>query len=515
MAVEENELSLNDYLEIAKRRWQATAAGFFIAMTAITITAFVLTPVYESQGLITIESPSISTDLIGAGSNEASTAKYVDESVDKVKRKILSRENLLALNEKFNLFPDIQESDKIEEALQNSIDILPSTKSTDGSAWGTKVTVGLDVGFKYSDAETTYRVAKELIDQLLQQNSKERTARATQTNTFLTKELDALKAELEVTEKKVADYKKKHSGSLPEHQQMHLSMLEQLRSSLKGLDRDYANTQKELRYLDLELTSANATLKKGSGAPGTGISALDKARAELNRALVLYKESHPTVKSLKRKVALLESNQVTINQPTNIAGELAIAKINTQIQAARARLDSFAEQKRSVQQQMNKLQQQVVQIPQVESGLFTLLRDYENAKKKYEDVKAKQVNAEIAEKLELGNQAERFILRVSPQIPKYKTSPNRKNIIAMGLLASLGLGLALAILLEFLDKRVRGLQAITSIINTKPIAVVPYIKTQAEVHKEQRLVKYAYISATLLIMLLLTAAYIYFFVIKA
>lgn len=517
MAVEEHELSVSDYISIIKRRWRVIAITSFLVMIAVTFLAFNLPSVYESSGQITIESASISTNLIRQGSNEDTTAKYVDERLDKVKRKILSRENLLNINEKYSLYPELKDPAAIEKPMAKSIKILPNTKTTDGSQWGQRVTVGFDVIFNYSEPDKTHKVATELVSQLMEENAKDRTVRATETTSFLTDELNKLKVQLELVENKVATYKKAHSNSLPEHQEMHMGILDQLRTSIKDLDRDYKSTQEELRYLDVEFTTTNATLKNtGSDGNAIVISDLDKARAELDRGLVLYKDTHPTIRALKRKVALLEKNdQLPVGSKpkrTNVAAELALAKINTQLQAARVRLDSIAVQKRSMLAQMSKLQGQIVKIPEVERGLFTLLRDYENAKLKYEDVKSKQINAKIAENLELGNKAERFILLRAPEFPEYRISPKRKNILAIGLLAALGLGLALAALLELLDKRVRGLAAVTSIIHMKPIAVIPYIKTKVELNKEKNLIKYASMFASVLILLLLIIASIHFFV---
>lgn len=513
MAVEEKELSIADYVNVAKRRWPVILLGFIIGVLASFALALLLPSVYSAGGQIMIESPNISNDIIGR-TNEDSAAKYVGERLDKVKRKILSRENLLYLNKQYQLHPGLEPT-LVDKLLSQSIVIKPTKKSSDGSEWGLQVTVGFDVKYNNSEPEKAYKVAKKIIDQLMEENSRDRTGRATQTTSFLTTELNSLKQELERTENKVAAYKKKYANSLPEHQAMHMGMLEQFRTSLKDLERDYKNTKEELRYLDVELTTAHAALRKDDATTQAAISDLDKARAELARASALYKDTHPTLKALKRKVASLEeSEQKKVLKPkkTNVAAELAVAKINSQLNAANARLGAIGTRKQSILAQMSKVQSQVVKIPEVERGLYILLRDYENAKSKYEDVKAKQVNAKIAEKLELDNKAERFVLTIAPEFPKYRISPKRKNIVGMGILGSIGFGFALALLLEFLDKRVRGLSTVSSIIKSKPIAVIPYIKTNGELKRERRLVRYGYLFIFLIVLILLALVVIHFFV---
>ncbi len=518
MAIEiENELTLRDYLSIVRRRWLLILTTFLLSWVVISAFWLSAPSVYIAEGLVLIESPTISKAIIGGDLGQVSAAKYVDEHVDKVKQEILSRENLIRLNKEYSLFPNLTQASMASDALKKSIKIVSQIKSSDGTAWSEKVTVGFTVGFTYSDADKTYKVANDMITQLLNQNTKDRTRRATETTSFLTAELDALKSELEMVENKVAEYKQKHSGSLPEHQQLHMTSLDQMRGSLKDLDIEYKTAQEELRYLDVELMTAHATINKAdtSGAPAT-VSKLEKARAELDRSMVLYKNTHPAIRALKRKVALLEKEKLApvSEKPkkVNVAGELAIAKINSQIEAAKTRLGSISQEKRSVRSQIATLKNQVVKIPQVERGLVTLLRGYENSKRKYEDVKAKQVNAKIAENLELDNKAERFVLIESPVYPEYKKSMRKSKILILGFLASIAIGLGLAMLLEILDKRVRGQAVLAQVINAKPLAIIPYISTQAELNQKRKVVKSIYYFIAALICSLVILAIIHFFV---
>lgn len=511
----ENEFTLKEYLSIFKRRWRQILVTFFVVMTIITIVVFLLPFVYRSEGQIAIEAPVISDDVV----KTVSAAKYVDESIDKVKQKVLSRENLKSLNQKYELYPGIEDEKKLALMLMKNITFASETKDSSRNTWDSqKITVGLTVGFEYSDPEKTFKVANDIISQLIDENVKARTKQATETTGFLTDELDRLKAELEQVEAEVAVYKQKNANSLPEHQEMHMASLEQLRTAIKDLDREYKSTQEELRFLDVEYTTTSASFNNGGAGPDQlpTVSDLDKARAELDSALALYKDTHPTVRALKRKVALLESAPDTTkkNKParSNPAQEIALAKIKTQIETAKGRLDSITSQRRSMESQMSTLQRQIVQIPQVESGLAKLQRNYDNAKAKYEDVKAKQINAKIAENLALADKGERFILKQSPEFPKYRESPKRTVLLAAGFVASIVFGFVLAFLLEMLDKRVRGQANVAAIVNTKLLAIIPYIETQAETDQNNKVKKLLSTAFTALVILCLIAAIVHFFV---
>lgn len=510
----ENELSLRDYLSIVERRWPQILAIFLLAMVVITIVAFTLPSVYRSAGIISVESSSIPENIV----KQAAVANYVGERIDKVKQSVLSKENLQRINSKYQLFPGLDKPKDIVKATKKLITFDTETRNKSSSQWSSeKVTVALIVGFEYSDPDVTHKVANELVTMFLDENVKARTKRVAETTDFLTEELSKLKGELEKVEDNVATYKQAHASSLPEHMELHMGTLDRTNLDVKDLDRDYKNTEEELRYLEVELATTTAAFKSGGSGEIGGISELGKARAELERSLILYKETHPTIRALKRKVALLEkADQMPEDAKpveTNVAAELALAKIQTKIQSARARLGSIANQKKSMRAKMARLQSQIVKIPQVERKLFTLLRDYENAKAKYEDVKAKQINAKIAENLESGDRAERLSLLERPEFPEYRLSPVRKKIIGLGLFGALGLGLVFAGFLEFLDKRVRGQGALSAVINMRPLAVIPYISTQDELKHKKNLMKRAYFAGVVLAGLLLLAAIVYFFVV--
>lgn len=200
----ENELTLTEYLSIFKRRWRQILITFGVLMAIITTIIFSLPFVYKSEGKIAIESPVVANDVV----KTKSAAKYVDESVDKVKQKVLDRENLVKLNSKYNLYPGIKEEKDLFEALINNVTFTTETRETSTNTWESqKVTVGLNVGFKYSDPEVTYQVANDIIKQLIDENEKTRTKQATEVTGFLTEELNRMQAELEVVENKVAEYK--------------------------------------------------------------------------------------------------------------------------------------------------------------------------------------------------------------------------------------------------------------------------------------------------------------------
>lgn len=501
----EYELTISDYLSILKRHWVKMLMVFVTILAVAIGLALYLPPVYQSTGTILVESQRIPSDLV-----RATVTSYADERIEVIKQHVMTHDNLFRIIKKYNLYPETVNtsttSDLIDN-MRNSITVELLNAELIASR-GSNATISFNVGFEYKRPEIAHKVANELVTLFLDENVKTRTERAVETTEFLTEELNRLKLELEGVENKVATYKQAHANSLPEHLEMHMNMIQRVDSEVKEVDRDYKTTQEELRYLDVELASAKSSSKNNAtNEAGSSISELDKAKAELDRSLIIYKETHPTIRALKRKIQTLEQslNSTGDNKParSDIATDLVVAKIQTQIEAAKARLNSLTDQKRSLQASVSQLQSQVTQSPQVERGLFTLMRDYENAKLKYEEVKSKQVNAKIAENLESENKAERFSILEPPVFPDKPIKPSRKKIVAFGLLGGIAVAVAFAALLEALDKRVRGVESLTAVINMRPLVIIPYITIQSELSNKKNLLRYSLISSAFFIIFIL------------
>lgn len=514
----EYELTFNDYLSIFKRRiWLIVSTASVIFIAAILV-AILLPPVYQSTGTILVESQQISKDII-----QSSINSVADERIEIIKQRVMTRDNLYRIMQKYSLYADRVNKESVSNLLNEmrsniAVDLL---SAEGGNQWERKETIAFNVSFSYKSPDVAHKVANELVTLFLDENVKSRTEKATETTEFLNQEIEILRKELESTESKVAAFKAQYSGALPEHMDMHMTMLQRSEMDIKEIDRDYKATQEELRYLDVELASARSGInRKSVDAPVTLSSEaeMDKLKLELERAQSLYSDSHPTVKALKRRIEKLEaatlqskgSGDASKPRRGDIETDLMVAKVEAQIQAAKARLESLAEQKIAMRKKVDQLQARISLSPEVEKGLFKLMRDYENAKHKYEEVKSKQINAKIAENLEQENKAERFLMLEPPIFPDKPVKPNRKKMIGLGFFGGIAVALGLVFLLETVNARVRGADALESVTKVRTLVTLPYIYTQAEISRKKHF--YRYLLLGLIVFILLSSIIVHFLI---
>ncbi|NIE74738.1 lipopolysaccharide biosynthesis protein [Pantoea sp. Ap-967] len=479
----EYELSLKDYVAIIKGRALLLAVVVVVVLAATIGVAISVPPIYQATGTILVESQQISPDLVSEGNTT-----YADERIEVIRQRVMTRENLLRIIDKYGLFADkggrLSETDKIDQ-MRNAI--VVNTLSTFIKGRG-EATVAFTVSYEDKRADVAKEVADELVGLFLNENVKQRTERATETTEFLTQEADKLGAELATLENQLADFKQAHANALPENQQLRMSMLSRAELDFREVDRDYKAAQEELRYLDLELSAANsgASTQAANGKAATpDPQDLPSLKAEYARLLTKYTEAHPDVVAIKRKIQVLQaSGEKGIAAAASM--NLDAARVRTKMAATQSNIASLAEQKREISQKISAYEADILEAPQVERGLVSLLRDHDNAKKKYEEIRAKEMNAKITESLEQENKAERFVLLEPPLMPEKPVKPNRKKIVAVGVVLAPAAGAGLVMLLEMLNQRIRGVGALESVLGKRVLVAVPYIATQADQARRRR-----------------------------
>ncbi|MES9929423.1 MAG: hypothetical protein ABW158_15045 [Candidatus Thiodiazotropha sp. 6PDIVS] len=200
-----------------------------------------------------------------------------------------------------------------------------------------------------------------------------------------------------------------------------------------------------------------------------------------------YTDKHPTlikmkgeIEALKKELGVSSSAESEITQSDNPA----YLQLQTQLQAAETELASLKEMRRETKAKIKDFENRLMQSPQVEREYRNLTRDYENALAKYQEVKAKQLEAELSESLERERKGERFSLIEPPQLPEEPDKPNRLVIVFLGFVFSLTGGIGNVVVRESIDQAVYGSKGVISITKAPPLAVIPYIECNEE-HQQQ------------------------------
>jgi succinoglycan biosynthesis transport protein ExoP len=135
-------------------------------------------------------------------------------------------------------------------------------------------------------------------------------------------------------------------------------------------------------------------------------------------------------------------------------------------------------------------QRKISATPKIEKEYRDLTRDYDSSQLKYGEIRAKEMEAQVAQNLESDRKGERFTLIEPPLPPEDPVSPNRPLILVLGLLLSIGLAVGIAALLEATDNTIRGHKDMFAAFGAPMLAVVPRIMTPADIALGRRRVRY-------------------------
>lgn len=501
--------SLDDYLALVRRRAGLILGVFGAVVVGSLATALLVPPVYESTGTILVESQQIPQEFV-----QTTIPTAVDQRIQTVQQRVTTRDNMLRIIARHGLFQQEGEMAVTSKTLDRMLDSISVERI--GASGRNAATVAFTLSFEHPDPNLAYRVANDLVTLFLSENARSRNARASEITEFLAQEARKLKARLATLEAEVAAYKQRHRDALPEHLALRMAMLQRVEAELTGVEREQRATQQELRFLDIELSAAKA----GFGAPATLVESADPAvqlaerKQEYRRLLRDFTENHPDVIRARQTIAILEGELREAGKdgatPAVAApSDFLVAQVQARIDAAQNRLASFAAQAADLRARMRQIEDQIFRTPQVERGLAGVVRDHQNALEKYEEVRAKQVDARIAESLEEASMAERFVLLEAPVLPETPARPDRKKILMFGLVLALGTPGGLVVLLELLNQRVRGMALLTHIARQRPLVAIPYIETPKE--RRRRLFRRLLVPVALLGFVVAAGALIHFF----
>ena len=539
--MEEQTKSLSDYLSAFRRRKMQIAIIFSVLMVIALAIAFLLPPVYQSTATILIEEQEVPPELV-----QSTITSYADQRIQVISQQVMTRQNLLEIVNKYNLYPEVRERQTTEDVLGRmrddiSLNIISADVVDPRRGVPTKATIAFTLSYNGDNPAATQRVASELVSLYLNENLKNRQEKTQETRVFLSEEAERLSDYLSKLLVKIAAFKEQNVGRLPELMQLNIQMRDRADSELMAVDQQLRaleerkiylegqlaqlkpntplisssgerilNTDERLKTLQAAYTSLSGVytpdhpdLKKmqreiaalegeGGGDPDSAEHAkqLTRLRAELAVSSEKYSANHPDVVRLKREIKALESLQ-SLSRGPRLEDEPpenpAYITLQAQLEAANSDARSLQERRAELEAKIASYEERLEQTPQVEREYLDLSRDYENARQRYLEINQKQMQAQVAEELEKDRKGERFSLIDPPQLPEKPESPNRPAILLVGFVLALGGGMAYAGVLESVDNAVRGPKSLNAALGAPPLAIIPYVENRRDLSRRQRI----------------------------
>jgi polysaccharide chain length determinant protein (PEP-CTERM system associated) len=445
------------------RRWSALAIAWVVALLGWAA-VYALPNRFNVKAVVYVDTSSELQPLLRGLAVETDTR---DELIV-MTRMLLSRENLLSVARESDMDLDVdtpEEKDRLVADLSNAIRI-------NGARSGARRAMNnaYEISYENTSANRAYLVVSNLLNTMI-----EGTLKSTRTDTasaqrFLDKQIAVYEERLSEAEQKLAEFKKRNVGLMPNQQgnfytrlQRAEDSVEESASALRLAERRYAEITRQLK--------GESPILGGNVYQSQNAKKIKLYQEELDLLLNQYTEQHPDVRALQAIIEELKIESDNAGVAPSYTGdgdesrefnpvyqELKIeqSKAAVEIELLRAHLK---EEKASV----DKLRESIDVIPEVEAELTKLNRDYDVTRQKYLDLVDRRESAQLSQSADRSSSNIDFRIIEPPIVPAEPSSPRRILLLGGVFVMSLGAGLAWSFLRYMLQPTFVDLAQLSSV----------------------------------------------------
>ncbi len=476
-------LEVADYLFILKRRKWLILIPLILGPLLALAFSYTVKPLFLSQTLVLIDQQKVPDEYV-----KPVIATDLDSRLSSMKEQILSRSRIQPIIERYNLYGSSKMSldDKIDMARKNiSIKAIRSEITHAGGL------PGFFISFTANDARTAQLVCGEITTLFVNENLRSREASTEGTTDFLKGQLDDAKRTLDDQDAKLAAFQRQYVGKLPGEESPNVNMLTSLNTQLEAATQALSRMEQDKSYQESMLTQ----LAGSSSTTGPAIVPMipnpqkEAKEVELQglvngetEMLSHYTADYPDVVVLHRRIADMRRQVATMpaQVPAGSPGTASTVKVdNTAINQLRAQMRASEigiqgkrKEQADLQGQVHMYQERISSSPLVEQQYKELTRDYDTAKKFYDDLLTKMNHSKMATALETQMQGEQFRVMDQPNLPESPISPKRSVFVGGGLAAGLLLGLLISAFLEYRDTALRTERDVWAFTRLPTLAVI-------------------------------------------
>ena len=515
--MEENVLTLDDYLSMLNRRKWIMIIPFFLIASIVGITALLLPAVYRSTATLLIEQREISDQYV-----TSSLTSYAEQRIESIRQRVLTSKQLQELIKQFNLYQELRKKKSIDEIvsmMRSQISVKPvNVKVVDRRSGSTKdLTIAFRMSYVGENPDKIQQVVNTITTLFLKADLDVRTQQAANTYEFLKGERERIKERLYQYERELAVFKRDYASSLPGMFQLNMQALNDIQLNVQTEKENLRTFKEKAQELEEQLINTPVDLEAAMEELDQGNE--DEKRLEiLNMELINLKtrftDQYPDVKKLEQEIVNL-SKKIEIKKKENELkneGEKqglknpAYVTLSSRLAGLRSDIGSSRNRIEYLEKQEELYKKRLAATPGVEEKYNVLLIEKNNLQIKYNEMQGKMMEAEVAEGLVSKQKGERFTLIESARRPGKPFKPNRLAIALVGIIMGLGVGVGLAAVLEFSDTSFRNAEALARYTGLPVLTVIPKIVTRED-RKKRFMVRAACVATSVVFVVVLVVLF--------
>jgi len=533
---ESDEPGLREFIDAIKRRRLLATLTTAAAFALVLVVTLLWPTKYRASATILIEQQEIPQDMV-----RSTITSFADQRIQVISQQVMTTSNLLRIIDQYGLYPHMVDTSAREEILEEMrgdtrLDMISAEVVDPRSGRPTSATIAFTIAYLGRTPDQALKVANELSSLFLQKNVESRTETASETSEFLASEAARLNDQIGVLEDRLSEFKAENLGSLPELNQLNMNLLDRSEREIKDIERQLRAIDERIIYLQSEVAAraeAQAIYTETGERIYSPQDRLKYLESQLASYESLYSDKHPDVVRARREIAGLKEtlgesvDETSGNQSdllalkakrAALAGRLAdwhpdvreldqriagleadasrgfrqdgsdpaLVQLETQLQAATAERRSLERLRDEVGATITGYEARLAATPLIEKDYVALTLDLENARQKYRDVKAREMEARLSQNMESDRKGERLTMIEPPLPPEQPASPDRPLWLTLGAIFSVAIGIGTAVVAEMTDTSIRGREMIEVLAGVPALGFIPVIETRDDQRRRRR-----------------------------
>lgn len=535
-----------DIVDIIRRNRSWLAAPTLAGLVLAVVIAFLWPDTYVSTSVIRVVPPQVPANFV-----PTNVATQMSERINSMAQTILSRGTLTSIIETYGLYPRQRNSLPLEDIIEDMKGAIHigRVRSIQESR-GNNLTA-FQVEFAYENRYLAQKVCQDLVSRFINENTRERANQSAMTTQFLKDQWQAAKNELDQIERELTEFRIRNAGQLPDQWGVNIQQLSALEARLSNLNGNIGRLNQEKLMLESQIRMAKERIDaiRGAAAGIVGGEYTDprlaayneqikQAERQLTVQLQAYTANHPDVRRYEAQIELLRkerdayiasSKDRAASAPAEEAARVVLTPEQArelqsltaelqdrqlEIQAKDLQIEEAVKEVGRTNQRIAMVEQRLQAAPVGQQEYATVIRDYDLAKRRYDELNTKMSASEIATDLENRKQGETLELLDPASLPERPTDPARPLIIVMGLLVGLGIGVGLVLLREMKDTTLKSLKDVRAYTQLVVLGSVPLLENDLVVMRRRRMAWLAWTTACLFAIAAMTGSIYYYYATK-
>jgi polysaccharide chain length determinant protein (PEP-CTERM system associated) len=451
---------LVEYLEIPFRYSRFVLLPFAVVMTLAMLLALVAPRKYRSGTLILVESKNMPEYFVTPVTTEG-----MAQQLNTIRQVVMSRTRLEQVIEKLDPYPEMagQPSHVVVEAMRRAIEIRVQGNDS------------FVIEYVNRDPLKAMMVTNMLATQFTEDAGRLRDALTRKAYDFIQENVNDARRALEEREEALRQHKQKYWGSLPEQLDANLRVLQQLQLEQQTLGDNLRTLGERRAALERSLLEGRR-LASTAGSPAPAAE-LAKLRTAYDSFRGRYTPEHPDMRALAARIDRLEreilAEQAKPAAPRDPLADPESASLAESLRLVEADIAALEVRRARLDEKITAFQARVEDTPRAEQQLASLTRDYQQLRDNYNVALKKEMDAEMARRLEEHWRGGYFRVLDPAYLPRRPIRAYASLFLMAGLVIGLGAGLVSAFVADLLDRTVKTERDLGDLVSSPVLVSIP------------------------------------------